>query len=56
MINFRVRDLAAIVAQLRDSGIKFDNYPVQPNGLFARLSDPEGHRIELWEPRPVGRS
>jgi predicted enzyme related to lactoylglutathione lyase len=52
MINFRVRDLDAMVAQLRGAGIevKIDAEPY-PNGRFARLEDPEGNPIELWEPR-----
>ena len=51
MINFRVRNLDAIVAQLRKAGITvvIDEQPY-PNGRFARLHDPEGNPIELWEP------
>jgi len=52
MINFRVRDLAAMAAQLRANGITVKVDPTAyPNGLFARLHDPEGNPIELWEPR-----
>lgn len=51
MINFRVRDLDAMVAQLRKNGVEVtvdeENYP---NGRFARLTDPEGNPIQLWEP------
>src|SRR5262245_61448220 len=51
MINFRVRDLAKMVAQLRERGIAVEVDPeVYPNGRFARLSDPEGNPIQLWEP------
>lgn len=51
MVNFRVRDLSAMVAQLRASGISVNVDPkVYPNGRFARLHDPEGNPIELWEP------
>ena len=52
MINFRVRDLAAMVAQLRANGItvKVDT-TTYPNGRFARLQDPHGNPIELWEPQ-----
>lgn len=51
MINFRVRDLAAMVAQLRGAGIEVDVDPDSyPNGLFARLQDPEGNPIQLWQP------
>lgn len=52
MINFRVRDLDAMVGQLRANGITVDVDPtVYPNGRFARLHDPEGNPIELWEPK-----
>ena len=51
MINFRVRDLTKMVAQLRGRGITVEVDPeVYPNGKFARLSDPEGNPIQLWEP------
>jgi predicted enzyme related to lactoylglutathione lyase len=51
MINFRVRDLDAMVAQLRASGIAIVvEKTVYPNGRFARLHDPEGNPVELWEP------
>jgi catechol 2,3-dioxygenase-like lactoylglutathione lyase family enzyme len=51
MINFRVRDLDAMVAQLRAAGVevKVDPEPY-PHGRFARLHDPEGNPIELWQP------
>jgi predicted enzyme related to lactoylglutathione lyase len=52
MINFRVRDLAAMVAQLRAAGIAVDvDSTLYPNGRFARLNDPEGNPIQLWEPK-----
>lgn len=52
MVNFRVRDLAAMAAQLASAGISVTVDPeVYPNGRFARLHDPEGNPIELWEPR-----
>ncbi len=52
MINFRVRDLDAMVAQLRGAGIEVTvDAETYPNGRFARLHDPEGNRIELWEPK-----
>jgi glyoxylase I family protein len=52
MINFRVNDLDAMVAQLRAYGekVRVDS-TVYPNGRFARLQDPEGNPIELWEPK-----
>ncbi len=51
MINFRVRGLDALVARLRAAGIEVDVDPEPyPNGRFARLVDPEGNPIQLWEP------
>ena len=51
MINFRVRDLDAIVAQLREAGIAVEVDPqTYPNGKFAKLHDPEENPIQLWEP------
>lgn len=54
MVNFRVRDLDAMVAQLRSAGVTVDFDPASyPNGRFARLHDPEGNPIELWQPGGV---
>ena len=51
MVNFRVRDLDAMAAQLRGAGIEVDVDPEPyPNGRFARIHDPEGNPIELWQP------
>lgn len=50
MINFRVRDLDAMVAQLEAAGIAVTVHPeALPNGRFARLHDLEGNPVELWE-------
>jgi hypothetical protein len=50
-VNFRVRDLAAMVDQLRRAGIVVDEHETSyPNGRFAELTDPEGTPIQLWEP------
>ena len=52
MINFRVSDLAAMVAQLRGAGIDVEvDREEYPNGRFARLTDPEGNPIQPWEPK-----
>ncbi|MFK7752695.1 MAG: VOC family protein [Sedimentitalea sp.] len=51
MINFRVADLAAAVAELTGQGIDVEVDPqVYPNGRFARLADPEGNPVQLWQP------
>jgi glyoxylase I family protein len=55
MVNFRVHNLDAMAAQLRTAGIEIKIDPEKyPNGRFARLYDPEGNPIELWE--PAGRN
>ena len=52
MINFRVADLEAIAAQLRAAKIEITvDSEEYPNGRFARLFDPEGNPIELWQPK-----
>jgi glyoxylase I family protein len=51
MVNFRVRNLDAMVTQLRADGIVVDvDSKVYQNGRFARLHDPDGNPIELWKP------
>ena len=56
MLNFRVRDLDAMAAQLRRAGIAVEIDPqTYPNGRFARLSDPEDNPIQLWEPLTKAR-
>ena len=51
MINFRVADLDAMVAQLREAGEQVEvDAESYPNGRFAELRDPEGNGIQLWEP------
>jgi glyoxylase I family protein len=51
MINFRVKNLDRMVAQLTAAGIPVVVDPTPfPNGRFARAHDPEGNPIELWEP------
>ncbi|MCY4459750.1 MAG: VOC family protein [Albidovulum sp.] len=51
MLNFRVVDLDAMVAQLTSAGIEVsDESEMAGIGRFARIHDPEGNAIELWEP------
>jgi glyoxylase I family protein len=55
MVNFRVRDLDKMAAQLRAAGIAVEIDPQSyPNGWFARLQDPEGNPIQLWQPAGRG--
>jgi predicted enzyme related to lactoylglutathione lyase len=52
MLNFRVRDLDAMLAQLRAKGadVVADAQDMEGVGRFGWVTDPEGNRIELWEP------
>jgi predicted enzyme related to lactoylglutathione lyase len=52
MINFRVDDLDAMLAQLRAAGVEvIDETEDAPYGKFGWAVDPEGNRFELWQPR-----
>ena len=52
MINYRVDDLNGLVAQLRESGIELTGGPDEDeNGKFAWVMDPDGNKVELWEPK-----
>jgi len=54
MVNFRVNSLDAMVAQLRDAGIEISHEQTMEGvGRFARIHDPEGNPVELWEPPAV---
>ena len=51
MLNFRVIDLDAMAAQLKSAGIEVSHESeMEGIGRFARIHDPEGTPIELWEP------
>jgi len=52
MLNFRVRDLDAMLAQLRAAGadVAPETEDMAGIGRFAWVRDPEGNRIELWQP------
>ena len=51
MINFRVDDLEAMHAQLRSAGVAVDEKMEKSEfGSFGWVMDPEGNRIELWQP------
>tara|TARA_R110002073_G_scaffold1715_3_gene12359 strand:+ start:119607 stop:119990 length:384 start_codon:yes stop_codon:yes gene_type:complete len=54
MINYRVDDLDALVEKLRDEGCDVDEKVEDTEfGKFGWVMDPEGNRLELWQP-PVG--
>ncbi|MDT8324693.1 MAG: VOC family protein [Bacteroidota bacterium] len=52
MINYRVDDLEEMIAQLRAGGVDIIQGPeFHENGSFAWVMDPEGNKVELWEPK-----
>lgn len=55
MINYRVTDLDAVLAALRAEGCDVDEKSeASEYGKFGWVTDPEGNRIELWQP-PEGQ-
>lgn len=51
MLNYRVADLEAVLAALKEEGVEIDPRREDSEyGRFAWIIDPEGNRIELWEP------
>lgn len=57
MVNFRVNDLDGLIAKLKAKGVAVetrDDWNSDEFGKFARIHDPAGTPIELWEPAPDG--
>ncbi|MBL8341387.1 MAG: VOC family protein [Rubrivivax sp.] len=55
MINFRVHDLAALLAVLRAEGCTVDEKTEESEfGKFGWVTDPDGNKVELWQP-PQGQ-
>ena len=51
MVNFRVANLAELLGQLREEGAEVDDRVEEYDfGKFGWIMDPEGNRVELWEP------
>lgn len=51
MINYRVDDLVELLSQLRAAGVEVVGGPESAeNGKFAWIMDPDGNKVELWEP------
>ncbi len=53
MLNFRVTGMDALLESLRDAGVEVTTNPewdTPETGRFARIHDPEGNPVELWEP------
>ncbi|KIC10416.1 glyoxalase [Leisingera sp. ANG-M1] len=52
MINYRVDDMDGMITQLTKAGIPILQGPeAHENGRFAWIMDPEGNKVELWEPK-----
>ena len=52
MINYRVDDLEALLGSLRQKGVEVVKGPEHDeNGKFAWILDPDGNKVELWEPK-----
>jgi predicted enzyme related to lactoylglutathione lyase len=52
MINYRVDNLGELLAQLRADGVAIIQGPEShENGKFAWILDPDGNKVELWEPK-----
>jgi predicted enzyme related to lactoylglutathione lyase len=53
IINYRVRDLDSLLTQLRAASVQVVAGPTTDfNGRFAWIMDPDGRKVELWEPGP----
>jgi predicted enzyme related to lactoylglutathione lyase len=51
MVNYRVDDLRGLLARLREAGVEVsDKVEELEYGKFGWITDPEGNRLELWEP------
>ena len=52
MINYRVDNMAELLAQLKQNGVAIHKGPEShENGKFAWIIDPDGNKVELWEPK-----
>jgi predicted enzyme related to lactoylglutathione lyase len=55
MFNLMVDDIDGILVRCAEHGVEpVKTFPDDYNGRFAHIIDPEGRKIELWQPRPPG--
>jgi len=51
MINYRVDNMDELLDQLKQNGVEIEKGPEShENGKFAWIMDPDGNKLELWEP------
>ena len=54
MFNLMVDDLDGILARCAEHGVTpVKTFPDEGNGRFTHIMDPEGRKVELWEPKPM---
>jgi len=53
MINYAVDDMDALLKRLRAKNVEILKRDDDANGRFAWILDPEGNKVELWEPKPA---
>jgi predicted enzyme related to lactoylglutathione lyase len=52
MINYRIDNMDEMIAQLKSGGVEIFKGPeYHENGAFAWVMDPDGNKVELWEPK-----
>lgn len=49
-INYRVKNMGEVLGHLKTKGVAIEKTAEYPYGNFAWLKDPDGNKIELWEP------
>ena len=55
LINYRIDDMAGMLEQLQAAGVAILQGPEEHfNGIFSWILDPEGNKVELWQPRKMG--
>jgi predicted enzyme related to lactoylglutathione lyase len=55
MFNLMVDDMAGMLARCAEHGVEpLLTMPDEANGSFAHIMDPDGRKIELWQPKPMG--
>ena len=53
MINYHVQHIEELVKNLKEKGVTvLDDIATYEYGKFVHIMDPEGNKIELWEPTP----